>query len=136
MQRTPRGWAETRLDQPQLDHVPYCPRSEKDPLQSPDQIELLIKKIRRDIAQAFKAFTSIGVITLEDKPDVLTSGLLGEPPLTLAEGTEEELDEDEVAKRLRLGNLRVTLNVPCRKKRPTTLHTDDVPRGPGDPGVR
>ncbi|RRT44427.1 hypothetical protein B296_00029043 [Ensete ventricosum] len=36
---------------------------------------------------------SIGVITLEDEPDVSTSVLLGEPPLTLGEGTEEELDE-------------------------------------------
>ncbi|RWV94706.1 hypothetical protein BHE74_00020962 [Ensete ventricosum] len=47
------------------------------------------------IPKAFKVFTFIRVITLEDEPDVLTLGLSGRPPLTFGEEIEEELDQDK-----------------------------------------
>ncbi|RRT34289.1 hypothetical protein B296_00057482 [Ensete ventricosum] len=47
------------------------------------------------ISKAFKAFTSIGVITPEDEPDVSTLGLSSRPSPALGEGTKKELDQDK-----------------------------------------
>ncbi|RWW52201.1 hypothetical protein BHE74_00041387 [Ensete ventricosum] len=49
------------------------------------------------VPRAFKAFMSIGVITPDDKLDVLISGLLEWSPPALGKGTKEkERDEEEV----------------------------------------